>query len=30
MDSKFTWVPLFEELAKKLLKYKEDRTPLVD
>ncbi len=30
MDSKFSWVPLFEELAKKLLKYKEDRTPLVD
>ena len=30
MDSKFSWVPLFEELAKKLLIYKEDRTQLVD
>ena len=30
MDSKFSWVPLFEELATKLLIYKDDRTPLVD
>ena len=30
MDKNFSWVPLFEELAKKLLIYKDDRTPLVD
>lgn len=30
MDSKFTWVPLFEELAQALLRYKEDRTELVE
>lgn len=30
MDSIFSWVPLYEELAKKLLIYKDDRTPLVD
>lgn len=30
MDSKFSWVPLYEELATKLLIYKDDRTPLVD
>lgn len=29
MDSKFTWVPLYEELAQALLRYKEDRTELV-
>lgn len=30
MDSKFTWVPLYEELAQALLRYKEDRTDLVE
>ena len=30
MDSKFTWVPLYEELAQSLLRYKEDRTELVE
>lgn len=30
MDSKFTWVPLYEELAQALLRYKEDRTELVE
>lgn len=30
MDSKFTWVPLYEELAESLLRYKEDRTELVE
>lgn len=30
MDSKFTWPPLYEELAKALLRYKEDRTELVE
>lgn len=30
MDSKFTWVPLYEELAQALLRYKEDRTKLVE
>lgn len=30
MDSKFTWVPLYEELAQDLLRYKEDRTELVE
>ena len=29
MDIKFTWPPLYEELAKALLRYKEDRTELV-
>ena len=29
-DSKFTWVPLYEELAQALLRYKEDRTELVE
>lgn len=29
MDNKFTWPPLYEELAKALLRYKEDRTALV-
>ena len=29
MDSKFTWTPLYKELAKSLLRYKEDRTALV-
>lgn len=28
MDNKFTWPPLYEELAKALLRYKEDRTAL--
>lgn len=30
MDSKFTWVPLYEELAQALLRYNEDRTELVE
>lgn len=30
MDSKFTWVSLYEELAQALLRYKEDRTELVE
>lgn len=30
MDIKFTWPPLYEELAKALLRYKEDRTELVE
>ena len=30
MDKNFTWVPLFEELAKKLLIYKDNRAPLVE
>lgn len=30
MDSKFTWVPLYEELAQAILRYKEDRTELVE
>lgn len=30
MNSKFTWVPLYEELAQALLRYKEDRTELVE
>lgn len=30
MDSKFTWVLLYEELAQALLRYKEDRTELVE
>jgi 5-methylcytosine-specific restriction enzyme subunit McrC len=30
MDSKFSWVPLFEELATKLLIYKDDRTLIID
>ncbi len=30
MNSNFSWVPLFDELAKKLLNYKDDRSPLVD
>ncbi len=30
MDSKFTWVPLYEELAQALLRYKENRTELVE
>lgn len=30
MDSKFTWVPLYGELAQALLRYKEDRTELVE
>lgn len=29
MDSKFTWAPLYKELAKALPRYKEDRTALV-
>ncbi len=28
--SSFTWIPFYTELAKKLLKYKNDRKPLVD
>ncbi len=30
MDNNFSWVPLYEELAKKLLDCKKDRKPLVD
>ena len=30
MDTKFSWVPLYEELAKKLLEFKDNRKPLVD
>src|SRR5574344_1567182 len=29
MEEKFTWVPLYEELAKALLKYRNNRGPLV-
>ena len=29
-DNSFTWIPFYKELAKALLKYKEDRKPLVD
>lgn len=29
-DKSFTWIPFYTELAKALLKYKEDRKPLVD
>lgn len=29
MDSKFTWTPLYKELAESLLRYKDDRTALV-
>lgn len=29
MDSKFTWTPLYKELAESLLRYKADRTALV-
>lgn len=27
---KFTWVPFYKELAKALLRFKEDRTPLIE
>lgn len=30
MDSNFTWIHLYEELAHALLRYKEDRTELVE
>lgn len=30
MDSNFTWTHLYEELAHALLRYKEDRTELVE
>ena len=30
MDNKFTWTPLYKELAKALLRYKENRTALVE
>lgn len=30
MDNNFSWVPLYEELAKKLLEFKDNRKPLVD
>lgn len=30
MDNRFTWVPLYKELAEALLRYKDDRRPLVD
>lgn len=29
-EKSFTWIPFYKELAKALLKYKEDRKPLVD
>lgn len=29
MDNKFIWTPLYKELAKALLRYKENRTALV-
>ena len=29
MDNRFTWVPLYKELSKALLKYKDDRSELV-
>ena len=29
MKNEFTWVPLYKELASALLRYKDDRTPLV-
>ena len=30
MEEKYTWIPFYTELAKELLKYKDDRKPLVD
>lgn len=30
MNKTFTWIPFYTELAKALLRYKEDRKPLVD
>ena len=30
MEEKFTWIPLYSELAKTLLEYKNDRKPIVD
>lgn len=30
MDNRFTWIPLYKELAKALLRYKDNRKPLVD
>lgn len=30
MDNKFTWVPIYKELAQKLLLFKANRKPLVD
>ena len=30
MKEKFTWIPFYMEFAKKLLKYRENRTPLVN
>jgi len=30
MEERFTWTPLYKELAKALLKYKDDRTNLVE
>ena len=29
-DKQFTWIPFYQELAKALLKYKDNRKPLVD
>lgn len=29
MDNNFTWIPLYQELAKALLQYKDNRAPLV-
>jgi len=30
MEKQFTWIPLYKELSKALLKYKDDRLPLVE
>ena len=30
MDNKFTWIPLYKELASALLVYKDNRNKLVD
>jgi len=30
MEQQFTWIPLYKELSIALLKYKDDRSPLVD
>jgi len=30
MEERFTWIPLYKELSKALLKYKDDRRPLVE
>ena len=29
-EKQFTWIPFYKELAKALLKYKDNRKPLVE